>query len=318
MLGLSVNWQDLGYRIVSRVQKRKTPDRLPIRLHGKRVYILPTRFGVFFGLFTLVMVVAGLNYNNNMALLLAFLIGGMALLAPLYTVRNLVDLSIAQITAQPVFAGEAARFAITLVNDSSQPRPVVWATCGDSEDVTDIPAAGRANLQVEQPARERGWMSLARTRLLTRYPVGLFFAWAWIEPDTRCLVYPRPEKTGPHLPRGLDMGTGRPERAGDEEWAGLREYQAGDPSRWIAWKAMARTGEMVTKTFAQHESERIELDFSRLVELDTEQRLSRLARWILEADQADLVYTLRLPGQEIGPGAGDEHRHRCLRALAEY
>ncbi|MDX1571676.1 MAG: hypothetical protein R3200_14445, partial [Xanthomonadales bacterium] len=90
----SFDWQDIGYRIVSKIQKRKGPEPLPITLHGKRVYVLPTRFGLFFGFFTLVMVVAGLNYNNNMALLLAFLIGGMALLVPLYTVRNLVDLRI--------------------------------------------------------------------------------------------------------------------------------------------------------------------------------------------------------------------------------
>ncbi|MDX1570088.1 MAG: DUF58 domain-containing protein, partial [Xanthomonadales bacterium] len=228
------------------------------------------------------------------------------------------DLRISQISAQPVFAGEPATFALSLVNDSSQPRQVVWASRADDADVTDVPAAGRANVSIEQATQRRGWMPMERTRIMTRYPAGLFFAWTWVEPDTRCLVYPQPEKSGPGLPRGTDRGTGKSERGGDEEWAGLREYQPGDPSRWVAWKAVARTGEMVTKTFAQHESERIELDYARLVELNLETRLARLTRWVLEAERAELLYTLKLPERVIGPGHGETHAHACLRALAEF
>ncbi|MEM9305458.1 MAG: DUF58 domain-containing protein [Pseudomonadota bacterium] len=315
----SIDWQDLGFRVMSTFQRRKRPEALPIVLTSKRVYVFPTKFGVFFGFFTLMMIAGALNYNNNMALMLTFLIGGFALLMPLYTVRNLVDLQITQVNAHPVHAGELATFTLTVMNDHSKPRAVIWT---DSEDgdpmVTDVPGAGSVAFQTRQQTTTRGWMPMRRTRVFTRYPVGVFFSWCWLEPDARCLVYPRPEAIAPPLPRGGDRGTGRPERRGDEEWHGLREYQPGDPSRWIAWKVAARTDQMTTKTFAQHQSERIALRFDDTRGLAIEERLSRLTRWALDAHEARLEYTLELPAESIGPGRGSEHLHRCLRSLAEY
>lgn len=313
-----VRAQELIFRLSTKMARRKYPESLPIRFHSKRVYILPTRFGYFFGFFTLLMAMAGLNYNNNMALLLTFLIAGMALLTPLYTVRNLVDLSLVEVVARPVFAGDDVRFAVTLANESSQARAVIWAESHGPADVTDIPANGKATLLVSQPTQKRGWQSMQRIRFFTRFPVGLFYAWSWSIPDARCLVYPAPEENGQPLPTGAGVGTGKPERSGDEEWSGLRDYSPGDPSRTIAWKVVARTDQMVTKTFARHESFRIELDFSTLAELDLERRLSRLARWVLDASAEGLMFTLILPTGRIGPGQGEEHKHRCLRALAEY
>ena len=47
-----------------------------------------------------------------------------------------------------------------------------------------------------------------------------------------------------------------------------------------------------------------------------EVRLSQLARWVLDAEQLGWRYGLRLPGREIQPATGANHRLACLRALA--
>ena len=47
-----------------------------------------------------------------------------------------------------------------------------------------------------------------------------------------------------------------------------------------------------------------------------EQRIRRLARWVVEAERSGSRYSLRVPGQVIAAGQGPEHRHACLRALA--
>jgi uncharacterized protein (DUF58 family) len=60
------------------------------------------------------------------------------------------------------------------------------------------------------------------------------------------------------------------------------------------------------------------LEWDTLRELDVEARLSRLARWVVDAEAARLTYGLRLPGASIAPGQGPAHRHQCLRALALY
>src|SRR5918995_1052301 len=56
-------------------------------------------------------------------------------------------------------------------------------------------SAGRAELVLAGPAPRRGWLPLGRVMLETRFPLGLFRAWSHVEPDARCLVYPRPERS---------------------------------------------------------------------------------------------------------------------------
>ena len=59
------------------------------------------------------------------------------------------------------------------------------------------------------------------------------------------------------------------------------------------------------------------LDWAQLGGLDYEARISRLARWVDEAERDGRRYRLRLPGHpDIGPDRGAPHRHACQRALA--
>jgi len=52
--------------------------------------------------------------------------------------------------------------------------------------------------------------------------------------------------------------------------------------------------------------------------LTPEGRLSRLARWVIDAHAAGLSFGLRLPDMTIPPAPGDAQRDRCLEALALY
>jgi uncharacterized protein (DUF58 family) len=49
-----------------------------------------------------------------------------------------------------------------------------------------------------------------------------------------------------------------------------------------------------------------------------EHRLSMLTHQVLAAEEANLAYGLRLPGNELGPGLGERHRDECLKALALF
>jgi uncharacterized protein (DUF58 family) len=74
---------------------------------------------------------------------------------------------------------------------------------------------------------------------------------------------------------------------------------------------------MLTKQFAGAAGIELWLDWERLAAgLDTEQRLARLAGWVLAAEQGGARYGLRLPARVIAPDRGDAHRATCLQALA--
>jgi hypothetical protein len=53
----------------------RRPESLPIELHRRRIYIVPSGFGIGFSVLLLVMLVGALNYANNAALLLTCLLG---------------------------------------------------------------------------------------------------------------------------------------------------------------------------------------------------------------------------------------------------
>ena len=42
--------------------------------------------------------------------------------------------------------------------------------------------------------------SAPRIRIATQFPLGLFRAWSWWQPDSRALVHPFPEADAPALP----------------------------------------------------------------------------------------------------------------------
>jgi uncharacterized protein (DUF58 family) len=50
--------------------------------------------------------------------------------------------------------------------------------------------------------------------------------------------------------------------------------------------------------------------------MDTEARISRLCRGVLDACEKQQEFGLRIPGTEIAPARGQDHRHACLEALA--
>jgi uncharacterized protein (DUF58 family) len=298
------------------------PERGTVVLVHRRVYIVPARLGFYFAATLVVLLVGSINYSLSLGFALTFLLAGLGLAGMVHTARNLARLAVSVGRAEPVFAGESAQFRLYLEGRAAFDRPSILArhVGSGSQLVVDVPARGVAEVVLAVPAPRRGWVTLGRVLLETRFPLGLFRAWSYLEPDARCLVYPRPERS-PLPPYSGEAAAGmlHAPTPGSDDFAGLRGYQRSDSPRHIAWKAVARSDKMLTKQFAGDAAAELWLD-SRLLPggLTLEQTLSRLAGWALAADRAGAHYGLRLPGVEIAPGRGDAHRAACLQALALY
>jgi len=289
-----------------------------VRLDRRHVYILPTRHGMLFALVLLLMLIGAINYSNSLGYMLTFLLASMALVTMLHTHRNLLGLRLSAGRAPAVFAGEQARFALRLEVEGGAPCIGVAVRLPGGEPLAVEVAAGRAAAAgLSRPAPRRGRLPLGRMRVESDYPLGLFQAWSWLDLGQSCLVYPRPEPPGTPLPLAADGdGAGRAAGAGEEDFAGLRAYRPGDPLRHVAWKAVAKGQPMLTKQFDGAEASRLWLDWGLLPGMGDEARLSRLCRWVLEAETRGAEYGLRLPGVTLEPGRGEEHRRACLEALA--
>jgi uncharacterized protein (DUF58 family) len=298
------------------------PERGTVVLVHRRVYIVPARLGWIFGLTLLILLIGSINYALSLGFALTFLLAGVGLVGMVHTARNLARIALSVGRAAPVFAGESAQFRLFLDSRAPFDRPAILARhlASGTQLVVDVPAGGIAEAVLAVPASRRGWLPLGRVMLETRFPLGLFRAWSYVEPEARCLVYPRPERS-PLPPASVDSTGGLQHVvvAGNEDFASLRGYQRSDSPRHVAWKAVARSDEMLTKQFSGEAAARLWLDWSLLpAALGLEQRLSRLAGWVLAAERAGNSYALRLPGTEIAPARGDAHCAACLQALALY
>ena len=85
-------------------------------LNQRRVFILPTRAGLGFGLLLILLFVGAVNYNLAMGMALTFFLTSAALVAIHLTFRNLAYLHLEPGRATPVHAGEEARFELHLSN----------------------------------------------------------------------------------------------------------------------------------------------------------------------------------------------------------
>jgi uncharacterized protein (DUF58 family) len=296
------------------------PEAGTIFLVQRRVYILPTRPGVAFATALAVMLIGSINYNLALGYILTFLLGSMALVAILHTFRNLVHLRFTPGRADPVFAGDTAWFELYVENRSGYERCSI-ALWHDGKPIRcDVPSQRGTTVSVPVAAQQRGWLMPERITVDTRFPVGLLRAWSYIRPDTRCLVYPKPDDGLLPLPDPSGgAGEKRSAGGGSDDFAGLRAYQPSDSPRHIHWKAAAREQGLQTKVFSGRAAAELWLDWDQLPpRMDLESKLSRLTRWVLAADQDGLRYGLRLPGVVLAPDMGEPHRLACLRELALY
>src|SRR3954469_14975342 len=298
------------------------PERGTVVLVHRRVYIVPAQLGWFFVLTLFILLIGSITSALSLGFALTFLLGGLALAGMVHTARNLARMAVSAGRAEPVFAGETAQFRLYLEARAGFDRPsiLVRHVRSRAQTVLDVPAAGLAEVVLGVPAEKRGWLPLGRVVLETRFPLGIFRAWSYLEPEARCLIYPRPERSALPAPSAESAkGTLRSPTPGNDDYAGLRAYQLSDSPRHVAWKAVARSEDMLTKQFTGEAAAELWLDWNRLpAALGVESRISRLAGWVLAAERAGVNYGLRIPGTEIAAGRGEAHHAACLQALALY
>lgn len=298
-------------------------------LNQRRVFIVPTHPGLLFGATLAVLFIASANYNLSLGFALTFLLGGCGLIAMHMTFRNLAHLHLAAGRAAPVFAGEEAQFELHLINRRKVQRYAIWIdfVADDRSDLAqacDVAANAGTSVVLSTPAGKRGRLQAPRVRLQTRFPLGLLRAWSYWQPDATVLVYPRPEDDAPPLPYTAAMQLDGQGRAGQDDFAGIRGYQAGDSLKRLAWRQIAKLdagthGALISKHFEGGSASEIVIDFAAMSDgIDTEAKLSRMVRWILEADARNMAYAFRLGDTSYPAALGPAHREACLRALALY
>ncbi|HEY6451831.1 MAG TPA: DUF58 domain-containing protein [Steroidobacteraceae bacterium] len=302
-------------------RSRQGEDRTPLILAPRRIYILPTRTGLITAVLLFAMLLAGLNYENNMALLLCFLLGGVVVVSIYDCHRMLTGLEISSAQVESAFAHGRGELLLGFQNAAAHARCSLRLRVSEVAPAHFELAPRSAQLvRARYQARERGRQRIDRLQLSSDAPLGMFRAWTWLHLPLEALVYPAPLRLRPlPQPQGLPRHSELERHVeGEEEWAWLRPFRDSDPLRGVAWKAYARGAPLMVAHYDAPAGARRILGLRSLRDLPLESALSQLADWVIECERRGESYALELPGRSVAAGHGLAQRRRCLEALALY
>lgn len=118
--------------------------------------------------------------------------------------------------------------------------------------VPSLPGRASARLEYTVTLDRRGVYQFPALPLETCAPFGFFSSKRSLDVPTGALVYPevRPLRRLDLLDRQLAPQVARPSAGVGYEVMGVRPYRPGDSPRHIHWRSVARTGQLISKEFA--------------------------------------------------------------------
>ncbi|WP_240902581.1 DUF58 domain-containing protein [Aquitalea denitrificans] len=299
---------------------RRLPKESVCRLGQRRIYLLPTRFGLLLLLVAAAVWVGALNYAVSLAYVLAFWLLGLLLVAVLMAYRQLSGLQLQVQESEGAFVGQFADCRLRLLNTTAITRQLLLQSEHGGECVPcTLAAMAEQSVTVVQLLKRRGRHAYPAIQLWSTAPFGLIRAFSWWRPDASLLAYPLPLPDREHQDCHHENGRGRNRGDDEEDFSHLGEYRQGDTPRQIAWSVLARRDVLASKRFASQPRGQAlhQLAWQDYpATLDVESRLSRLCWRVLQCEKAGQHYRLHLPGCMVEPWPGQ--REQALAALAEF
>ncbi|WP_448213924.1 hypothetical protein [Colwellia sp. MEBiC06753] len=299
---------------------RRVPKAQQFELSNRNIFIFPSSFGLVFLFVVLLLFLLGTNYQNNVIILLSYLMASFFItctLAAFFNVKGLVVSSNAKakgfnqqvINIELVIKAQAPKYNLSI---GYRQLPMTL--------IKQVDQVQRAHIVYQ--ARQRGIIKPGRVKIVSEYPFGLFRVWSWLDFDHEITVYPAPKAIASSQlnntlacgEQGLHASTGN---TGDEFYE-LRAFQLGESMSRVAWKQLARGQGKLTKHYQEQIGQSQVLSLDMLPPAPIETRLSYLCYLILQYSQTDTDFGLSLPNQQIAINHGDQHKHLSLTALARY
>jgi len=285
-------------------------DRWQIKLTG---------FGITWLMSCLVIFILAANYSNNLLLFISLILLTLFINSSWLGWLQVRKFSINTLQLEPIYAEQTGTIKVQVANEKAKQSLAITINLPQLNSEIPLPINKEklftVTLNIQQ--LKRGCFSINNIQLATTYPLAL---WRWqknFAQQATLWVYPTPKGKQPLPKPQAKQGTYLKREQGD--FSHVRTYQRGDSLNHIAWKQMARTGQVMTKEFDGGEGLRqTVLTFQALKTPDTEARLSQLCRWIVDCHQRQLKYSLALPNKTIAAAQGEAHKECCLQALAQF
>lgn len=285
-----------------------------------RTFIVPTGFGLVFGVVCLVLLFLALGYQNNVVYAFTFFLISIGHTAMILTNQNMERVRIGEVAGVSLFANEPSELSIEVRNIKSKPSLNIKIFVGEKGYVEPDPPTHEFRLDPHQllnpivkwtPAK-RGWQTAPKIVAQSTYPFGLLRSWRELKPMRDLLVYPA--RRGPLPLPALPALLG----SNDLLFKGFKAFADGDSPNRVDWRASSRHQSLLVRTYESEEGTgEVELDWHQTSSLnDFEARVSQLALWVDQLERAGVPYALKLGTRKFEAAIGARHFSKCLSALA--
>jgi hypothetical protein len=327
---------------------KRIPPASQHSLTMNNIFILPTGFGWAFIIMSLCLFLLGTNYQNNLMVLLSYILLSIMLLTLFYTHQNFARLAVKSMPLAPFHCHQSGTFHLTVGQEdildgrdnrrkvirgkdrqSIKCRGIIVAswfghkahypfTLGAAENDSAEYTTQRLPIPVNHSSR--GMFKLPRLTLACDFPLGLYRCWTHLDFNAEVVVYAKPIKgnvtkviaSSDDSEQSAHNATASAHSSAD--FHSLTDYKEGQPLNRVVWKQVAKSGDWVVKEFANPLQHKQLLSVDANVE--TETAISLLTFQVLEQSKQGNHFGLKYQTIDIEPSSGEAHTHHCLKALA--
>ncbi|GEM_PF-2949455 len=286
-----------------------TPD-LKAKIQ-KRPFIIPSRFGFYFGSGILVLLALAYTYANQLIYLIAFFYASILFIAMHLTNNNIKSVEVSEYFIRNFFQDELGSVKVTLQNNHSKYYArFIQIEIVDFDlktTVAEIPPNSFKTVELSFNQKNRGRYNYSKIALSSKFPFNLFYSWKRLSWGETFYVYPAREGTQEppyssedELSKKLDLTSAQLDSKSDN-FLGHKEYTPYDNYRRIDWKVFARKNKLFVKTFETESSRICFVDFLEFFKSmpDLEKRIKQLTKWIFEAQKWNTLFVIRSENDEV-------------------
>lgn len=302
------NWLKKYFR-APKFLSRFTPDLKTRR--QKRPFIIPSRFGFYFGSGILVLIALAYTYANQLIYLVAFFYSSILFISMHLTNNNIKSLEISEFFIRNFFQDETGSVKITLHNNHSKYFArfiqLEVVDTGIKTLIDEIPPNTFKTVEISFNQKNRGRYSYPKVVVSTKFPFNFFYSWKRLSWNEQFFVYPAREGTAepPYtseddLAKKVDLTTSL-NASNSDNFLGHREYNSYDNYKRIDWKVFARKNKLFVKTYEDEASRICFVDFSEYFKGfgDFEKQVKQLTKWIFDSQKWNTIFVVRVSESDV-------------------
>lgn len=326
--------KDLVDRTFEHWLSRRIPNRKEHQLNSRNIMIYPTRFGLSYIGFVVLVFLLGTNYQNNIILLFSYLLASLFISVMLHSFYNFSQLRFYSKAKQQGYAGEELFFPIQISSVKTHYDINVYFT--DPKLNSQVEKIGQClqgsqEINLSYKSFNRGKHYLGRISVFSEYSLGIFKSKTVLDFGHYAIIYPKPAnlivgqyELSAHSDEPSIESYQTSNLVGTDDFSELKSFVIGESRARTAWKQLAKGQGHYSKHYQGSQGQLTWLKLDDMPSNDVETQLSYLCFLINELTVMNQHFGLALStdinnkSMNISPNAGFNHQQACLTALALY